>query len=142
MATGSPLIKVIVIYFSINLLLFAAGVNVGQLTSGDDIRTSLFYSNSSNNGTGSIIDPTTRYGLGTIQQQTPDVNQQTGGFTGGISFIDAIRSVSGIINFFIVLFGGVFIMFFLFPPAVQLFVGVPLAFMFIIGLVYFVRSGQ
>lgn len=139
MATNSPLIKVLIIYFGINILLYAGGVRLGQLTVGGANVGDLI---SSSNSSADITDSSVQYGLGNISSQTPDVNDQTGGFSSALSFIDVLRSVRTLINFLVVAFGGVFIVFLLFPPVVQLFVGLPLAFMFLIGLIYFVRSGQ
>lgn len=139
MVTSSPLIKTLVLYFAINLVLYAGGLRVSDLTTGrglfDDLITS---SNSSEDITSSNV----QYGIGEIGGETPNVNQQTGGFSSVLSFIDVVRAIASFVNFLIVLMGGIFILFLLFPPAIQLFVGVPMAFMFIIGLVWFVRSGQ
>lgn len=139
MATGSPLIKVLMIYLAINIILYAGGVRIGNYAEGGTPFTDLI-STSSNSS--DITNASQQYGLGTISDQTPNVNQQTGGISSSLSFIDVIRSVNGFINFLGVMLFGVFIVFLSFPGIVQLFVGVPLSFMFIIGLIYFVRSGQ
>lgn len=129
MATGSPLIKVLIIYFGINIILYAGGV---QTLNSDLVQI---------NGTGDFTNDTVQYQVGSISGVTPNVNEQTssGGF---LSFIDVLRAVRGFVNFLITLFAGIFIVFLPFPPAIQLFVGVPLGFVFIIGLIYFTRSGQ
>ena len=141
MATGSLLVKAVMIYLGINLMLYAGGVRVGQLTSGENIFSGLV---TTSNDTAPITDSNVQYGVGIIGNQSnlPNVNQQTGGISGALSFIDVVRSVANVINFLIVMVGGIFIVFLTFPAPVQLFLGVPLAITFILGLIYFARSGQ
>lgn len=139
MVTSSPLIKTLVLYFAINLVLYAGGLRIESLTEGRGLIDDLV---SSSNSSAGINDPTVRYGAGDIIGETPDVNQQTGGFASVLSFIDVVRAIAAFVNFLIVMLVGVFILFAIFPPAIQLFVGVPMGFMFLIGLIYFVRSGQ
>lgn len=139
MVTSSPMVKALVIYFSINLVLYAGGIRVESLTEGRSLIDDFV---SSSNSSADITDSSIQYGLGDIGSQTPNVNQQTGGFSSVLSFIDVVRAIAGFVNFLIVFLIGIFILFALFPSGIQLFVGVPLAFMFIIGLIYFVRSGQ
>jgi hypothetical protein len=133
MATNSVLVKALMIYFGINLILFAGGVRLtdvsifGDLISTTDVNAG-------------ITDNEVQYGIGTIGGNTPNVNQDSG--STALTFIDVLSSVRTFVNFIVVMFAGVFIVFLLFPPVIQLFVGVPLAFAAFIGMIYFARSGQ
>lgn len=142
MATGSPLIKVIMLYFAINLLLYAGGIRTFGESGGINMFTT------ATNNTSTFYDNTQQYGVYGTGISTPfsgngtvNVNEQTTNGT-TLSFIDVLRAVRDFINFLGVLFGGIFILFLYFPPAVQLFVGVPLGLLAIIAAVYFTRSGQ
>lgn len=133
MATNSILVKVIVIYFGINLLLYAGGVRLTDTNIFSDLV-------STTDVNASITDNEVQYGIGTIGEQDPNVNQDSG--STALTFIDVLSSVRNFVNFVAVMFGGVFIVFLLFPPVVQFFLGVPLGLLSIIGLIYFARSGQ
>lgn len=133
MATNSVLVKALMIYFGINLVLYAGGV---RLTDVDIVGDLL-----STTDTGaSITDSNVQYGIGNIGGNTPNVNQDSG--STALTFIDVLSSVRSFINFIAVMFAGVFIVFLLFPPAVQFFLGAPLALAAFIGMIYFARSGQ
>jgi len=136
MATNSVLIKVLVIYFGINLLLYAGGVRF------TDVKDAPVFSSlvNTNNNTSTITDSGIQYSLGGIGGNSPNVNVDSG--STALSFIDVLSSVRGFINFVITMFTGIFVMFLLFPGPIQFFVGVPLAFMALIGMIYFARSGQ
>lgn len=133
MATNSVLVKTLMIYFGINLLLYAGGVRFTDTSVFEDLV-------STSNGQANITDNDVQYGLGNIGGNNPNVNVESG--STALSFIDVLSSVRSFINFIAVLFGGIFIVFLLFPPAIQLFVGVPLALAAFIGGIYFARSGQ
>lgn len=133
MATNSLLVKVLILYFGINLLLFAGGVRLTDTT----IFSDLVFSSNAN---ASITDNNVQYGAGTLSDQTPNVNVDNG--SASVPFIDVVGAVRLFVNFVSVLFGGIFIVFLLFPPVIQLFVGAPLGLLAIIGTIYFVRSGQ
>jgi hypothetical protein len=133
MATNSILVKVIVIYFGINLLLYAGGVRLTDTTVFADLVTT-------NNANASITDSGLQFGIGAIGDNNPNVNQDSG--STALTFIDVLSSVRTFVNFIAVMFGGVFIVFLLFPPVIQFFLGVPLALLAIIGSIYFARSGQ
>ena len=137
MTTGSILVKVLVMYISINLVLFAGGVHISSISGGSTLFSDLV----STNSTG-LADDQAQYGLGTIQTQVPNVNEQTNIVSSGFSFIDVLRSVRGFINFVLVMLFGIFIVFLVYPPVIQLFVGVPMALLFLVALIYFTRSGQ
>ena len=133
MATNSILVKVIIIYFGINMLLYAGGVRLSDV--------SVFNGLVSSNSQGiNITNPTAEFGGGTITSEGPNVDQDSG--SSALTFIDVLASVRNFINFVGVMFGGIFIVFLLFPPALQFFVGAPLSLLAIIGLIYFARSGQ
>lgn len=143
MATGSLLVKAMLIYFGINLILYAGGIRVENLTSGESI-FSAFVNVNSTESNPDITSNNVQYSIGSIGNGSfnPNVNEQTGGISGALSFIDALRAIRAFFNFLLIMFTGVFILFLIFPPVIQLFIGVPLAMVFIIGLVYFARSGQ
>jgi len=132
-ATNSILVKVIVIYFGINLLLYAGGVRLTDTSVFSDLVMT-----TDNNA--SITDSNVQFGVGAIGDNSPNVNQDSG--STALTFIDVLSSVRTFVNFVAVMFGGVFIVFLLFPPVVQFFLGVPLGLLAIIGLIYFARSGQ
>ena len=136
MATGSLLVKIIVFYFSINALLFAGGIRFGD--------TDVFSDLVNANQTLDITDPGAQYTLGTnLSGQTPDVNEQTSPGSIGLSFIDVLRASRGFIQFMgIMMVGLPYVFVTLFPPIIQLFVGVPLTLLALVGLIYFGRSGQ
>ena len=132
MSSNSLLVKVIIIYFGINLILYAGGVRLGDASVfGSLVATS--------NSSATITDTTVQYGVGTINNNGPNVNQNTGSTL--LSFIDVLAAVRAFINFVGVMFGGIFIVFLSFPPAFQFFVGVPLALLALVGSIYFARSG-
>lgn len=133
MATNSVLVKAMMIYFGINLILFAGGVRFTDVSIFSDLVDA-------SDTTASITDNNVQYGIGGIGGNTPNVNQDSG--STALTFIDVLSSVRTFVNFIVVMFAGVFIVFLLFPPAIQLFVGVPLAFAAFIGMIYFARSGQ
>ena len=133
MATNSILVKVIVIYFGINLLLYAGGVRLTDTTVFADLVAT-------NNENVSITDSNAQFGIGAIGNNNPNVDQDSG--STALTFIDVLSSVRTFVNFIAVMFGGVFIVFLLFPPVIQFFLGVPLALLAIIGSIYFARSGQ
>lgn len=133
MATNSVLVKSLIIYFGINLLLYAGGVRLTDV----DIMGDLLSATDTN---ASITDNNVQYGIGNIGGNTPNVNQDSG--STALTFIDVLSSVRTFVNFITVMFGGVFIVFLLFPPVVQFFLGVPLALAAFIGMIYFARSGQ
>jgi len=133
MATNSILVKVIMIYFGINMLLYAGGVRLSDV--------SIFSGLVSSNSEGiDITDPSAQFGGGNITNLNPNVDQDSG--SSALTFIDVLASVRQFIDFVGVMFGGIFIVFLLFPPALQFFVGAPLSLAAIIGLIYFARSGQ
>ena len=133
MATNSALVKILLIYFGINLLLYAGGVRFTDTgVFGDLVNAS--------NTNASITDTDTQYSVGGIAGNSPNVNVDNG--SASVAFIDVLGAVRGFINFIIGMLAGVFVVFLVTPPAVQLFVGVPMALVMLIGIVYFARSGQ
>lgn len=139
MATGSLFVKVLVMYFAINIILFAGGYSVGsslnQVISNTDLAALSNATSAQNYTLGSISNNLTATGA-------IDVNQQTGGTTSSLlSFIDVLRAVRSFINFVVSMFLNIPFLFLIFPPAVQLFVGVPFALIAGLGIAFYVRSG-
>lgn len=140
MTSGSVLVKILILYFAINIMLFAGGISVSGVLSGSVYPQIL---SNTNNSEITQENPTNGYGLGTAKANlTVNVDEQTGGTGTFLSFIDVLRATRGFVNFILSMFLNVFVMWFLFPPAVQLFVGVPFALLSFVGIIYFVRSGQ
>jgi hypothetical protein len=137
MATGSLLVKMLIIYFSINVLLFAGGIRFGNTSVFGDLIAV-------NNYSADITDSNNQYQLSSnLSGLSPNVNDQTSPGVLGLSFIDVLRAVRDFINFIgFMLVGLPYVFVTLFPPVIQLFVGAPLAFLALIGLIYFARSGQ
>jgi len=136
MATGSVFVKMIIVYFCINLFLFAGGFRLDN----QQVFTDLVTSNSSE----PITSTNNQYTLSSnLTGNKPNVDVQTSPGSIGISFIDVLRSTSGFINFIGVMLVGLPLLFItFFPPVIQLFIGTILTLMALIGLIMFVRSGQ
>jgi hypothetical protein len=133
MATGSLLVKSILLYLSISIILYAGGV---RLTDSNGFNSFITASNPDNGITGQ-----NQFGLGNITSITPDTSEVSN-LGGGFNFIDPIRSIRNFINLIIDVVFAIPTLFFSFPAPIQLFFGVPLAVIALLGIVYFTRSGQ
>lgn len=138
MTTSSVLVKVLIIYLGISVLLYAGGVRFTDAITGNTFPVLV----NSSNDSASITDPNVQYDLGTVKTATPNVNEQTGIVSTGITFIDVLRAARDFVLLMINIILAIPALFFYLPPIVQLFVGVPLGFLGTIGLIYFVRTGS
>lgn len=135
--TQSLFVKVFIIYLGISILLFAGGVRFTDAITGDAFQVLV----SSTNPNASIVDDDVQYNIGTISTVGPNVNDQTGVVSTGVTFIDVLRSVRDFVRLILNVLLAIPALFFYFPPAVQLFIGVPLGVLAFIGMIFFVRSG-
>ena len=138
MTSSSVFVKVFVIYLAISILLYAAGVRFTDAIAGEAFHVLVSPSNDSL----SITDPNAQYDLGTIKTTAPNVDEQTGIESTGITFIDVLRAVRDFVRLVVNVLFAIPGLFFYLPGVVQLFVGVPLGALAFIGLIYFVRTGS
>lgn len=134
MATGSLLVKSVILYLSISILLYAGGI---RFTEGSGFNS--FISASNPNAT--IADQNNQFNIGDVSGVVPNVNEQST-FSTGINFIDAIRAVRAFIELIVNVMFAIPTLFFTLPSSIQLFFGVPLSVIALLGIVYFTRSGQ
>lgn len=137
MATSSIMVKTIIIYFSISILLYAGGVRFTDAIGGTAFNKFVNTSNTS----ASILDNNNQYSTGGILGVAPNVKDQSTTVATGFGIIDALRAVRDFVELIVNILAAIPTLFFYFPPVVQLFVGVPLGLLALIGVIYFARSG-
>lgn len=79
-----------------------------------------------------------------LTDSLPNVNEETGSDSGILAFIDSVRAVRSFI-IFISTVGLAIPMVLLdlnIPPLINVLVGIPLTFLLLLGIAYFVRSGS
>lgn len=132
MATG--LVKALMILFAINLLLYTAGVRVIGGDTEDFVGNFLDLE---------VLEEEDIYRISEDYRETmPDTLEESG--SGFLDFIDALGAVKRFVFFIVnIVFTplGLFVSAGM-PSAVVLLVGMPLMFALILGLAYFIRSGN
>ena len=134
------LTKIILLVLCINLMLYVGGVRTFDkdivsyaLSSSGDLENDNFTINGLNKGVTGLIP------------QDPETAEAQTGDTGGFNIIDSLYMGWGIIAFILNILTaplGIFLAIPDLPPIISLLFGLPIAILFVLAGLYFIRSGK
>ena len=133
---GTTFMKIVIIVLCMNILLYVNGVRV--IDTSNDFMERFISVDNKINGTGNL----------TLSQRLNETQislktfSQSGAGTGVLAFVDALKTVKDVAVFFINIVFTPFGLFLALPQQMALIIGLPLTIISLLGLIYFIRSGN